>query len=163
MSGQLGLDVIPHGLVKDLDYPELVVYENQWAHAGNQKFKLTREQALDRDYGHNLASKFIDTGPVTTSYKVLYLGIWEFRLKISCPDDWRTNHGTPDIDILETIYNPIQSFRAVWAYDYILDGDKPLAIDLNYAPGCRNLGIKDLLSGPETAKSICEWYKLHGF
>jgi hypothetical protein len=177
----LGETVVPHGTMATLyaKYPmrSQVVYTEEWRHAAQGKELYTPQQVRDivsptRPGGqwdgsshprNQLASMFINTGPVATSYKYVQIGKHAFMLKIINPENWMTNASGAEVEIIDNYVSrvPHYSYLPVFAIDYIEDSATgvKLACDLNHAPGLRNLGIKDILPPRRAAEAIVEWYE----
>lgn len=163
---EMGELVIPNAPVLELInltmYKPLVVYLEDWRHAGNGKELMSPGKASQL-YPDHLASVYVRTAlQGSVSFKYLQLGDIGMDMKVTSLEDWRTNVETYEVEMLD-IYPATRPryTRPVYAIDYVepLGGGPKYAVDLNHAPGCRGLGIKDYLDGPDVVKAIKRWYE----
>jgi hypothetical protein len=169
LKGKLKEKTIPYGSVKIMRerFPgkSLVVYTEGWRHAGQGKFYYQADELFKIDQTL-LASLFIKTHPKSAvSYKYLQIGIDAFRLKVVSHNDWRTNCGAAEVEVLS--HFPAEKnidYYPVYAIDYVEDlvTGEEYAIDLNHAPGCRNLGVREFLPAKPAVDSISRWFNLYG-
>jgi hypothetical protein len=158
--------LIPHfGLVEPdstIDHEYVVIYEDEFLHAGNGKKLITCNEA--NKHKGLLYSEFIYTtaNPLkeSRSEKIIWIGDIAFKLKISCHGDWKTNAQGVEKDIEVTdFWFTNNNFAALYAIDFAIEYETNLryAIDLNMAPGLRGTGIKDFLTGKEVVNLIKDW------
>lgn len=162
----LGLRTPARGNVIDFHYPsaptEVVVYTDPIAHCGNGKLKMPYEAALE-EYPDYLATEFIPCD--SESIRELHVGNRCFRLRYKSLEDWRSNVGEGEIEVLGE--QPFPAYRAkvphaIFAIDFLprpARGDE-LAIDFNTAPGMRGSGIERFLPPKYVVQIIKEF--LHG-
>jgi hypothetical protein len=156
----LGMDVPTHGSVqqvvdyycKDPDSIEalmvrhnllqLVVYTDERAHCGEGKILLDVRDALER-YPHHFCSQYI---PATaqgfgSSLRYLQVGERKWWLRYTSFDDWRSNAGDVEVQILceeKPGYHP-HIHEPMFAVDFIRSAAKAYAVDFNIAPGLEPL------------------------
>lgn len=153
------------GLVRDLaDCHELVVYIDEFGHAGNGKERMSGAKA-DLLLPNKLAAEFVRTHEDPTcsrSRKVTFIGNHCIGVEILCRGDWRTNSGDLEIEIIEHIKTK-NDFLPLYSIDMIPDirTGQWLSIDLNTAPGLRGLGFDELLRPREMAEAIKQWCYEH--
>ncbi|WP_144402114.1 hypothetical protein [Geoalkalibacter subterraneus] len=156
---KLGLRTPRHGLVEDLvsalthdceDWPkdlqrrfldqavDVVIYHDEQAHCGEGKQKISAGKALDL-YPDTYASEFIPSvaGRGSVSLRYLQVGQRRWWLRYWSQDDWRSNAGEGDCEILceEKPGRPHEINDPLFAVDFIRAGKKLYAIDFNIAPG----------------------------
>jgi hypothetical protein len=165
---KLGITRIPHtGLVQDFDhynFDKVVVYTDEFLHAGNGKELMRLEYAI-QDYPGHFASEFIPTSTypdkLSRSLKEIWVGHHCFILRIQTEGDWRTNApgAYKHIEIVDYHYAE-NTYAPLYAVDYALDMQGGIwAIDLNLAPGLRGTGVSELMEGKEAAEAIKEWIR----
>lgn len=133
---------------------EVVVYTDPKAHAGEGKVKLTLDEA-QAQYPDHLASEHIPNTPNGTGQTLRYLrvGKRQFWLRYTSLDDWRSNCGEVEIEVLceekplaagdrSPVPYPLYPLFAV---DFVRAADKLIAIDFNTAPGLRGTGLEERL------------------
>jgi len=174
----LGLRTPPHGTVTQLvtwreeymyqlfsetviarqaleNLEDLVVYTDEYAHAGEGKIRLSIPEALE-NYPNAYASLYIPQNPTGTgiSFRYLQVGKRRFWIRYTSSNDWRSNSGDVQIDFLTEEspgYHPKIS-EPLFAIDFLPYGqgsERLLAIDFNTAPVLRGTGIDHKLSSRE--------------
>jgi hypothetical protein len=143
---------------------KMVVYNDVYAHRG-----MGKELIEYRDAGRYLyktASLYIPGwGEYPRSYRYLRVGNLEpITLQYtSYSDDWRSNVGDVDIEIIPNTLNiDIENTESpLMAIDFVKDREDNLfAVDYNTSPGLRWTGIEDIYSATTIANSIREWYEV---
>lgn len=138
---------------------KLVVYTDLNSHCGEGKLLMTASEAVNQ-LPNYLASEY---NPIKRgeSFRHLQLGNFWAWMRYKSKDDWRSNNGEVDIDLLEVDcgYHPKVKLP-IFAIDYIETPSGLLAIDLNIAPGARGIGLEGVITPRETAKSIKRAYAL---
>ncbi|NLV22953.1 MAG: hypothetical protein GXY49_13400 [Syntrophomonadaceae bacterium] len=146
-------------LQKDSKYLlSVVIYLDENAHRGEGKVLMPLYQASDK-YPNYLCSLFIPPLPgKSVSMRYLQIGKKGFWLRYTSRDDWRSNCGNVEIEIIkqeEDAYHP-QIHYPLFAIDYIANTEELLAVDLNVSPGVKGTGIEEILSGKEVVDLIRE-------
>lgn len=154
-----------HGVVKDMFQGEnsyrksrktVVVYLDDKSHCGENKIKLSYPEALIR-YPNNYCSQYIRGNK--QSWRYLQIGERAFLLLYSSDDEWRSNCGDVNIEVLGEVdeyglvaskypfalYCGMLNLRAhhvLFAVDFVNDCFGNLfAVDFNVAPGIKHTGI----------------------
>lgn len=141
-------------------FAEIVVYLDPRTHAGEGKVKVTLDEALAQ-YPEHLASEHIANTPTGLGRTLRYLRIGkrQFWLRYTSLDDWRSNCGEVEIEVLcekksrsqdEGVAIPYPLF----AVDFVHAGNLLYAIDFNTAPGLRGTGLEKLISAREVYEEI---------
>ena len=170
----LNIDTPRHGTVEELgnrtDFPfieSVVIYTDEFAHCGEGKIKTSLHEALKK-YPGCYSSEFILTalGGASWSLRYLQIGDRAFWLRYHSHDDWRSNCGDIDIDMVveeenkahkETIKQKIN--KPLFAVDFVTDfSGKLYAIDFNTAPSWRGSGVEKLISGKEIVEALKRWH-----
>lgn len=185
----LGLTLPKHGLVKHL-YPKLlsripledpslivectknlldvVVYTDTQAHAGEGKLLVNLHDALQH-YPNHFASEHIPALPngLGQSLRYLCIGSRQFWLRYTSADDWRSNCGEVNIEVLcEEQPHTVASLQRnkiqypLFAVDFVC-GRELYAVDFNIAPGIKGTGIEDQLPAQEAYLEIANWISRH--
>lgn len=169
---RLHIDVVPFGSVADLRERLLsskdqmvVAYTDPWRHAGQGK-RLARlhDKRLDPSM---TASLFVTEGEdIGRSLRVIQFGRRAFAWTIRS-NGWASNVGAC-IGAPREIHSdhrlasmaPIVGLDLVWGrHPRDLTGPKRwLACDLNFAPGTRNHGLREVISDSEIVKAIEDWH-----
>lgn len=153
-SGLRCSDDIGHKINEQLI--DLVVYLDEMAHRGEGKIKVLLCQAIN-DYPEHFCSLYIPhLSRETISLRYLQIGDKIFWLRYTSSDDWRSNCGNVQIEVLtqeKDGYHPRLPYP-LFAVDFVIGGDKFYAVDFNTAPGINHTGIEKLLSGKEAADAI---------
>ncbi len=136
----------------------VVVYLDENAHRGEGKVLMPLYQALVK-YPHYLCSLFIPPLPgKSISRRYLQVGRKAFWLRYTSRDDWRSNCGNVEIEMIkqeEDAYHP-QIHYPLFSIDYIANTEELLAVDLNVSPQLKGTGIEEILSGQEVVHLIRE-------
>jgi hypothetical protein len=144
---------------------EVVVYTDLNSHRGENKIKLSGLNAL-LTYPHAFCSQFL---PATSrgsgeSFRFLQVGSKCWRLKYTSRNDWRSNVGDVDVEILDGSH-PFSKERftkidmPLYAIDFIRYNDAYFAIDFNEAPGLEPL--QSVCSATEIFSLLDEWFNVH--
>lgn len=150
MMKEKGINVVPYGIVRDFEGDvDLVVYDEiifnkdgmpyqrfEPQHRGKGKHLLTKEEAVATKYDH-----------LCTTYQHYFRGYSERQLFIGDKsflvsyqsDSWQSNYNTEVITVISDDGLERCFDYPLYAIDYVrgVDG-KPLALDLNVAPGIPN-------------------------
>jgi len=153
----LGLEPPRHGTVSAVaaelleEWPEesrasaaeqmisLVVYLDLWAHSGEGKVRVSAADALLL-YPDRYCSEFMSattSGGAGRSLRYLQVGNRQWHLMYWSDHDWRSNYGEGGVKVLEESplgYHPTVT-EPMFAIDFLLIGQKLLAVDFNTAPG----------------------------
>jgi hypothetical protein len=153
-----------------LDFPEVVVYTNEFAHVGEGKLLLSKydleeiimNKTLDAEpcewdgefLQRCFGSAFIGDGGYSKRH--LYIGYESFVLSYNNADDWRSNVGDNiEIRLLNESAMPRAFEYPLYAIDFV-DG---LAVDLNVSLGLKNTPIEEELEAKEVVELITEYYQ----
>lgn len=137
----------------------LVVYTDQYAHAGEGKVLVTPQQALAR-HPYRLAMVYLppDEG-VGTSYRLLVIGRRGFWLRYRAAEDWRSNCGDGDIKLVEEVNPPTNAVSLpLYAVDFVRYRNRLYALDFNSAPGLSGTGIESIMRPPAIYAELQAWY-----
>lgn len=144
------------------DYLEVVVYFDNYAHRGEQKIRVTYNEALTK-YPEHFCVEYVPVQPSGKgfSFRYLRIGLRQFWLQYASPDDWRSNCGAVQIDVLceeKRINDPmdilfLREYPLV-AVDFIPYQNHILAIDINTAPGLQKTGIEDYMEAKDVFEEI---------
>lgn len=147
---------------------EVIVYHNEYAHAGEGKEKLTFDEAL-RLYPNKLCTIFVPC--LDRFYNVtlrwLVIGKYNVFLKYSTPvvlHEWQSNY-KPKVEILKDIQatqlyvdirdeEPLANYR-MFAVDFVPCIKGLAAIDFNTSPGLEP--VKELYSSKDIIKMLEEY------
>lgn len=171
--GFLGLTTPLYGKVRDLvahfrsvhdavilQLVDLVVYTDPRAHAGEGKVKLSLDEALAQ-YPDCLASEHVPATMNGTGQSLRYLriGTRQFWLRYTSRDDWRSNCGEVEIELLseeepKQIGDLGRIGLPLFAVDFVSAGKALYAMDFNTAPGLRGTGVEDRLTPTEVYQEI---------
>lgn len=161
-----------HGLVRDVaergrgKVLEVVVYLDEYAHAGEGKVRMATIRAL-REYPDHYCCAFIPTGfQRAVSIRHLQIGNRGWRLQYEVKgDEWRSNCGAVEIKLLsewgawERGRDMLAKYP-LFAIDFVglmsRDWRDLRAIDFNTAPGLKGTGIEAVLSPQEVCDLISE-------
>lgn len=147
------------------DYLEVVVYLDEYAHKGEQKIRLTYNEALAK-YPKYFCAEYVPvlSSGTGVSFRHLRIGLRQFWLQYVSLDDWRSNCGDVQIEVLreeERINDPkdvlILQDRPLVAVDFIPYEDHLLAIDVNTAPGLQKTGIEDYMVAKDVFEEIKDY------
>lgn len=130
-----------HGLVTSFDPDtKVVVYEDQYAHAGEGKILTTPRQCKNKELECSLYMKPDEPG---TAFRYLRVGIHNFHLRYKS-NTWMSNMN-PDITAQEMTPADLQDFslinqcgfrqKPLLALDYVVSGGQKYFLDINTAPG----------------------------
>lgn len=138
---------------------DLVVYSDAHAHAGEAKVRMSAAQALC-EHPDAYATQFIPADPSGKGKSLRYLrvGRRQFWLRYTSHDDWRSNCGDVEIEVLsEKTRADDEALRKVphplVAVDFV-PADQLYAVDLNLAPCLAGTGLEKRLSSAEVAAEI---------
>lgn len=160
---KIGLRVPKFGKAAQLKSKYVVVHLDQRLHCGEGKIKILLNDAIEQ-YPEHLAVEYIPHGSVSLRY--LQIGSKYFWLKYTSQDDWRSNCGDVNIEILsnpggERGYFDLDRQQKIFnhplfAIDFIYQEQKNhlFAIDFNIAPGIKGTRIEDFLPAKELAGLI---------
>lgn len=119
--------------IDDIDFLEVVVYLDQMAHQGEGKIKIPMRQAIT-EYPDHLCSVYIPpkTGQVR-SLRYLQVGNKRFWLKYASKDDWRSNYGDVEIEVLTQVKDGYHAkiHYPLFAIDFIANTNELMAVDFN--------------------------------
>lgn len=158
-----GIELPPYGRVEKW-YADpaalLVVYLDEMAHRGEGKRLVQAGEAI-KDHPGCLATRWI--GEPGQSYRCLRIGYREYWLSYHSETDWRSNAGDVEVKLLlEPLYAIPRLHYPLYAIDFVTDGDKMYAVDLNVAPGLSGTGIEEVLPARLAMQSIKEWLHENG-
>lgn len=150
--------------------PALVVYTDEYAHAGEGKVLLPYYHALGT-YPNRYATEYIQTHTdptIAVSTRLLYIGEQAFWLEYQAQGDWRSNCGE-QVTIKECAAaftmprDPLFDRYPIFAVDFVrhLHTGTLLAIDLNTAPGLKNTPVETLLHSKRVYDLIEAWMMKH--
>lgn len=135
-----------------------VVYLDENAHRGEGKVLMPLQEALNK-YSNHLCTLFIPPLPgKSISMRHLQIGKKAFWLRCISRDDWRSNCGNVEIEIIKQEkegYHP-HIHQPLFTIDYIANSEEMLAVDLNVSPILKGTGLENILSGKEVADLIKE-------
>lgn len=147
------------------DSGDVVIYTDPGAHGGSGKIKLSLAAAL-KQFPNHFASEFI---PNTTSghgqsIRYLRIGQRQFWLRYTSQNDWRSNCGNVEIEILgedfssmpQTLMGPSQV--PIFAIDFVFSTHM-YAIDYNIAPSLMGTGLHELIPAHDIFREIVNWYQ----
>ncbi len=134
---------------------EVVVHLDETSHRGEDKIKLPRGEAVVQ-YPDHLAVEYIPTLPNGKTRRYLQIGDKAFWLEYTSRDDWRSNCGDVEIQILRQEKDGYHSQIScpLFAIDFVVDQESAYAIDFNVAPGIRGTGIEHILPAVIAAEAI---------
>lgn len=157
--GEITKDRVKVGSLLDYD---VVYYENQWQHAGRGKIKTTYNTLIDEGK-LGLYSVFEECGGEAIRYVQIGKLAYEFKYR-NVSGGWMANEDAeidmpylvePDLRLLDK--------SPILAVDYILDSKgNRLACDLNFAPGTRNDGHRELFDDSQIYQSLKDWVDTYG-
>lgn len=141
----------------------VVVYTDPMAHCGEGKQLMPLADALDQ-YPNHYASEYVPSQKSGCGLSLRYLrvGTRFFWLRYSS-DDWRSNCGTVQIDVISEL-NPllisdqVASLHPIFAIDFV-PGGKLFAVDFNIAPGLRGTGLENLIAPKDVYNEIENWFE----
>lgn len=147
----------------------LVVYLDELSHRGDDKVLSSIEDALKKFPGQ-LASVYLGgQDQKGVSYRYLRAGFKEFWLRYQSCDDWRSNCGDVQVDLLSAggqgLPSEVKAVRGVLSYaplvavDFVRFRGSYHGIDINLAPGMRRTGIGRRLSAKKMADNIKDFIK----
>jgi hypothetical protein len=162
-------DIVPE-MVKDycncsherlVELLEVVVYIDLLAHRGEGKLKLSLKDALSK-YPDNFASEYLQPtrNGLGLTYRLLRIGFKTVILEYFSNNDWRSNCGEVDIEVLDVrdrLKTNIPAFlgeHPLLAVDLVAIGQKLFAIDINTAPGLRGTGLEKIMTSKEIYQEI---------
>jgi hypothetical protein len=176
---QHGIPCVPNGLVKYVasrltreehyntqSIDRLVVYTDETMHQGLGKELLSPEQAI-KEHPDCWCSVYMQFRQTAISHRRLCIGKRCFIVEYSSQSDWRSNHQTSDIRVLEEVERTsaecdlMKLYQTpILAIDSIPSaiGNTWLATDFNLAPGMRGSGIEDVVPAIEAANLIKEMF-----
>ncbi len=140
---------------------KIVVYLNVFEHCGEGKILLPATEALEK-YPDHFCSQFV-TSLVdgTYSYRFLQIGKRQFNLKYTSDDEWRSNCGNVEVEVISEI-KPHECFYdrfdyPIFAIDYV-EAMNTTYVDFNISPGLKHTGIEDVMTAKEIYEEIENWY-----
>ena len=143
----------------------VVIHNDINAHAGEGKILCSYNDALE-NYPNAFAVEHIPSTPsgMGLSLRYLRVGLRQFWLRYSSSDDWRSNCGEVNIELLCEESKVISSQLMgvpypLFAVDFII-GDKLYAVDFNIAPGVKGTGIEAILPAVDAHQAIVDAIKL---
>lgn len=173
---RLGLATPPHGVVRELaerlalpsiwgcelqaawrQEIELVVYEDEFAHAGAGKRRLALKQAL-LECPELFASLFMPPVQRAVNFRHVRIGrIGVWLRQEGGAGEWRSNRQDHETVLERTTHRgPPEISRAMWAIDFIPAPAGLLAVDFNTAPELVTLGETHVVSAGEILAEL-EW------
>jgi hypothetical protein len=142
-----------------LSIQEVVVYTDLFTHRGEEKEKLSINQALLL-YPNHLASSYLKPDIPSSTVRRLQIGDYAFWLFYQSKNDWRSNCGEVDIHLTDFSCSPHPSIHyPLFAIDYVVHHSIYYAIDFNISPQIKGTGIEDLLSPKEIVQLLKESIK----
>jgi len=161
-----GLNTPLYGIVMHLkhalyleDKDRIVVYTNENIHCGEGKLLMTFKEAMEK-YPLCLCTEYLNDNPFEygVSYRHLQIGNKAFWIRYISYNDWRSNCGEGDIEIIdEKPIIPIKH-KPLFGIDFVEKAGIYYGIDFNVSPGIRGTGIEDILSPKEVVDLIKEKY-----
>lgn len=168
---QLGLQTPVHGPARfvgtsfacynrQLDDRKVVVYLDNQRHLGDSKLLMTLAQAV-KDYPDRFISEYIEPGGVpSTSLRYLRVGRRQFWLQYTSFDDWRSNVGDVQVQVLrEDEPLPMDAVTSgvlrypMFSIDFV-QGRYLYAIDLNLSPRIAGTGVELLIDGKSVVREL---------
>lgn len=133
----------------------VVVYTDEYAHAGEGKILLPLDEALAL-YPKNLASEYIPASMrEAVSYRYLRVGKRQFWLRYTSTDDWRSNAGNGFVEYLcEEKEADSYLLNPIFAVDFLRTGKMFVAIDYNPSPKISGTGIERVMPPKEAYRQI---------
>jgi hypothetical protein len=137
---------------------ELVVYTDEYGATDSNKLRLNCLEAVAR-YPEAYASVFIPSSPETggSSLRYLRLGMRAFWLRYTSKDDWRSHHGSMQIELLgeeSRASEPHAIPYPLFAIDFV-KSDRLYAVGLDIAPRLQGTGIEHLITADEVYQELC--------
>lgn len=134
------------GRIKMLsNYPihKVVIHSDLRAHQGIGKILITIDDAIQK-YPNYFGVEFIVPDEKGCSYRFLKVGWRRWWIKYLSTEDWRSNCGDGDYEVLEKGFDDylpqrLPDFPVLVAIDFIFAGNRLWAIDYNIAPGLQPL------------------------
>lgn len=167
LFARLGLRTPPHGPVRDLgsrtgvpfywQFPasawssefEVVVYLDEFQHAGTGKIKVPLVTALTQHPDH-YASIFVPLPNPSVAMRHVRFGRLGFWLRQQGGEDWRSNRADRETVLAcGRIEAPNPLPRVLWAIDFLPAADGLLAVDFNTAPDLATLGETGMLTAEQ--------------
>ena len=148
----------------------VVAYEDLMSHRGNGKdlwsigkWKTNPHMSGIRrhdDKWKTFCSAFVLGSPDlnrSISWRRLQVGPHVFWIEYTSADDWRSNRGEGDIELLESRLNdgfhPVLKYP-LFAIDFVHGVKDMYAIDLNIAPGVRGTGVERELCAIDFVRAL---------
>lgn len=166
---QRGLSTPIYGVVSHLknafyleDDDKIVVYIDEKLHCGEGKQLMTLKEAFDdKKLQSCLCTQYINTDNpfnYAVSYRHLQIGDRAFWIRYVSYNDWRSNCGDGDIELLEEVISMKIPNTPLYAIDFVEKNGIYYAVDYNISPGIRGTGIEDILPAKEVVNLIKEFY-----
>jgi hypothetical protein len=164
-----GFDTPIYGIVSHLknafyleDDDKIVVYTNENLHCGEGKKLMTLKDAYtDKKLQKCLCTQYINSDNpfnYAVSYRHLQIGNRAFWLRYISYNDWRSNYGDGDIELIEERKSIKIPSVPLYAIDFVEKNGIYYAIDFNISPGIRGTGVEDILPAKEVVDLIKESY-----
>ena len=118
---------------------------------------MTLEEAYQQ-YPNYLCTQYLNTKKVfdyAVSYRHLQIGDRAFWIRYTSFNDWRSNCGDGDIDLIEE-RNIIPIKQPLFAIDFVKYNNNYYAIDFNIAPGIKGTGIEKIIPAKQVVELIKE-------
>jgi hypothetical protein len=158
----LAKDIIPEYRERWLrEVFKIVVHLNVFDHCGDGKILLPATEAMEKYPNHLGALHVVSVLDGTYSYRLLKIGKRQFTLKYTSNDEWRSNCGNVEVQVIEERKQNESIFDSfdypIFAIDYI-DSMDTTYIDFNISPGLKHTGIEDMMTAKDVYTEIEEWY-----
>lgn len=160
-----GLDWWEEGRIR-----HVVAYTDETAHVGEgkelwhvHKWKTNPHMGGVRRYADKWAtfcSAYVE-GSRGVSWRRLQIGRHVFWIEYRSTDDWRSNCGDGDVELLEMEcpgYHP-HIRLPLFAIDFVHGAKDMYAVDFNVAPGVSGSGVQRVLRPWDAAKEIEDAYE----
>lgn len=165
LEDEFHLQLPTHGIARNVcqrgDDKLWVAYLDPTAHRGEGKVVHASGVCLDK-FPEKAVCEYIESARSAfyKSYSIRHLQIGNkaWGLAYESKDDWRSNCG----DCCASVYRdrePMLEKYPMFAIDYVIHENGPLAIDLNTAPGLRWTGIDKWIKPTKVVELIKGWYE----
>jgi len=136
----------------------LVVYTDLNKHCGEGKILVPWDEAIS-SLPASFASEYIPSN--SESLRVLQVGNSYFWLRYKSKNDWKSNYGDVDIEVLSMHDGYFNSDikEPLYAIDFV-GGNEMLAVDFNTAPQIRGTGVENIVSARDIVRGIKEAYEM---
>ncbi len=152
----------------------VVAYTDETAHVGEgkelwsiNKWKSNPHMSGNRRHVEKWAtfcSAFVE-GPRGVSWRRLQVGPHVFWIEYRSDDDWRSNCGAGDIELLECQmdagYHPTIRLP-LFAVDFVHGAKDMYAVDFNVAPGVSGSGVQRVLPAEDAVRAIEDAHAFFG-